>query len=296
MRALVLFSAMVLGAASFTAGPLEMLRGRWEPFLAGDIESLVSSYAPSAEAFLLGTPFQGFAKREELRAAWEALFGTLKPTDLSVISELEIPETRTAFVELEAKAEIGDGKIELRLLWAVAFDEGGAVVAEDLMLYGLPEVKQPPLADGAVAEGEYPHTVEAAGVTFRWLNGTVLLFGALESPGKGWVAVGFDPDYAMKGANIIFGWVKDGEAHVEDHYGSGATSHRRDKVSHVLIAAGKEGREGTTIEFVIPLVTGDPRDKDLERGKSYPIILAYHKSYDGMRRHTARGKVEIKLD
>lgn len=41
--------------------------------------------------------------------------------------------------------------------------------------------------------------------------------------------------------------------HVEDHYGSGAASHRRDKISHILIAAGKEGREGTTVEFVLVL-------------------------------------------
>lgn len=61
----------------------------------------------STEALFLGTPVQGFTKGEDLRAAWMALFGTLKPVGLSVISEIEIPETGFAFADLKVKAEIG---------------------------------------------------------------------------------------------------------------------------------------------------------------------------------------------
>ncbi|HIP99934.1 TPA: hypothetical protein EYH33_05295 [Candidatus Bipolaricaulota bacterium] len=289
MRILILALSVSLGVGALAGGIREAAEARLGALVAGDLDALVGAYAPGAEALFLGAPRSGFIAGDGLRAAWEGILAALHPVELGVEDLTLVPEAGVAF----ARVSLGEGRWAL---WALAFGPDGRVVGEDFLLYGLPGFPQPPVPDGAVGEGEYPHAAKAAGVEFYFLNGTVILFGALRAPGTGWVAVGFDPDFRMQGADMVFAWVDDDGATVEDHYGSGPTSHRRDEISHILLAAGGEAEGVTTVEFVKPLSSGDPEDKPLERGKTYTVILAYHRSYDGFRRHTARGRAEITLD
>jgi hypothetical protein len=290
MKVFLAFTAVfVLGYMSLGGGFAERAEARFGALAAGDLGALVGAYAPGAEAFFFGTPRAGFLRAEEISSAWEALLEGLPPVEPGVEALLEIPGVNTVVAALS----LGDG---LRAIWALAFDPEGGIVGEDLLIYGLPGLPQPPYSDGEIAAGEYPRRVEAAGVEFSFRNGTLLLFGALRSPGTGWVAVGFDPEQRMRGANIVFAWVDGSGATVEDHYGSGPTSHGRDEHPHVFLAAGAEAEGETIVEFVIPLASGDPEDKDLQRKRSYTVILAYHRSHDGFRYHTARGRAEITLD
>lgn len=290
---LVTLLAVSLGALA--AGPRELAAARWDALLKGDVPALVGAYVPGATAFLAGTPETGFISGEALADAWKALFEAVRPLSLKPEEIREFGEN-FLFARLELEAEVGGASRKLPLIWAVASDGQGRVTEEDFLLYGLPDVPQPPAVDGIIEADEYPHATSAADVSFRWLNGTLLLFGAMEAPGTGWVAVGLDPDFAMKGANMIFAWVEDGSLTVQDHYGSSPTGHRADKTDDILAAAGTESDGRTAVEFVIPLDSGDPQDKPLERGKTYRIILAYHRTFDGMRKHTSRGKAEMTLD
>jgi hypothetical protein len=117
------------------------------------------------------------------------------------------------------------------------------------------------------------------------------------------VSVGFDPETQMKGANFVFGYVQDGTAFVQDMFGTkptGRASHPPDEElggrNDVLEYAGREEGNVTTIEFKIPLDSGDQYDKPLSPGTTYAIILALGPSDDLDSRHVAEGYGEITLD
>ena len=74
-------------------------------------------------------------------------------------------------------------------------------------------------ADVQTSEDDYKQ-IESAGITFKWKIIGDRLHVTILAPTKGWVAVGFNPKQMMQGADIIIGYVKDGAALLEDHYGT----------------------------------------------------------------------------
>jgi len=156
-------------------------------------------------------------------------------------------------------------------------------------------------ADGIVDVGEYAHTTTIVDVDVHWTNDQSVLRVGLESPGTGYVAIGFDPEDRMEGANFIIGYVQEGEVFIRDDIGTGPTSHAPDTEragrDNVLSAGGAEWADHTVIEFVIPLDSGDEQDKALEPGSTVEILIAYHDLQDGFStRHSRRGSGEIELD
>jgi hypothetical protein len=154
-----------------------------------------------------------------------------------------------------------------------------------------------------VAEGEYAHQAESAGVTLYWSNDAEHLYAALSAQTTGWVAVALDPEQAMLGANYILGYVQDGELYLKDMYGTkprGQDSHPPDEQlggsNDILEAAGREEAGTTVIEFKIPLDSGDQYDKVLLPGESYTALLAVGGTDDLQSYHTARGGAQITLD
>jgi tetrahydromethanopterin S-methyltransferase subunit F len=154
-----------------------------------------------------------------------------------------------------------------------------------------------PEVDGVFNCDEYEVTmkVEDLEMEIGWLTRDGNLMFAVKSVGKGWVAVGFDPTTMMRNANIIIGDVtEDGTINIEDHFGVANTAHRKDDENNILQAAGTENEDGTVLEFVIPLNSGDDMDRVLELGQEYKVILAYHMSDDGFKiRHSNRTSVNI---
>ncbi|MFP4180689.1 MAG: DOMON domain-containing protein [Spirochaetaceae bacterium] len=103
----------------------------------------------------------------------------------------------------------------------------------------------------------------------------------------------------MKDANIIFGFVKEGEVHIEDHYGTGTFSHEKDTdiggSRDILDYSGSESDGETTLEFTIPLDSGDEYDTPLTLSKEHTVLFAF--GPDGAdnfsTKHSTRGKVEV---
>lgn len=162
------------------------------------------------------------------------------------------------------------------------------------------DIDWPPWADGQVGEQEYRHqmTDASTGMTVHWQNDHETIYVALISPGTGWLALGFDPERRMMGANIIIAAInEDGDLIIADHVGTGQTTHREDSMSYILQSAGSQSEEGTIVEFAYPLETGDPADDPLLAATPVQILLAYHRSSDVLSmRHTARSTSEITLD
>jgi hypothetical protein len=159
----------------------------------------------------------------------------------------------------------------------------------------------PVAIDGVVFPGEYPHRLDAGGFEVHWSNDINYLRVGLVSPGTGFMAIGFDPTYRMKGANYILAAVENGRVKTRDDYGDGAVSHTADVLlggtDDILEASGREENGKTTVEFVIPLRTRDANDVTLVPGETYDILIAYHETSDSFAvRHSRRGAGTMRLD
>jgi hypothetical protein len=157
-------------------------------------------------------------------------------------------------------------------------------------------------ADGAISPGEYAQQTEMAGLTFYWTSDGEYLYGAMSAMTNGWIAVGFDPEQRMKGANYIFGYVQDGETFIEDMFGTepaGPGSHPPDTTlggsNHILEYGGQEAGGRTVIEFKIPRDSGDAYDKPLTSG-THNLIVAVGPSDDFSTIHDSRGATTIDID
>lgn len=134
---------------------------------------------------------------------------------------------------------------------------------------------------------EYQHSLTADKMTFDWsVNGDQLAV-KLSAPTTSWVAVGFNPSSKMKDANIIIGYVKDGKVKILDDHGTASTQHKSDKkiggADNVTVVGGSEENDVTTIEFTIPLNSGDEKDGVIDPNADTTVILAYGQGRDSFR-------------
>jgi hypothetical protein len=117
------------------------------------------------------------------------------------------------------------------------------------------------------------------------------------SPGTGWAGVGFSNRSGKPGTNIILGAVSNGTVTIEDHYGVTKELHLPDRTSSLLAIGGSETNGETTLEFVIPLASGDSQDVTLVPGQTVAVILAYQATQDSFTAlHTTYSQLQITLD
>jgi hypothetical protein len=105
----------------------------------------------------------------------------------------------------------------------------------------------------------------------------------------------------MQGANYIVGAVQGGQATIADMYGTQPTvAHPVDEelggTDDIVAYGGQETGGRTTIEFQIPLDSGDAYDKALVPGESYVVLLAMGSTDELLAYHATRGASEITLD
>lgn len=152
----------------------------------------------------------------------------------------------------------------------------------------------------AVSAMEYQHKLEVKDMTFYWtIEGDQILV-QLSAQTTGWVGIGFDPEDAMGGADIVIGAVKNGKFKVEDHFADRKRGHSNDKklggTNDVLNTSGSEADGVTTIAFTRPLKTDDKYDKEIKTEGSYRIMLAYGAGRDSFKtRHPYRVVYDIDL-
>ncbi len=134
---------------------------------------------------------------------------------------------------------------------------------------------------------DYQHSVTAEKMTFDWSVVGDQLAVKLTAPTTGWVAVGFNPSKKMKDSNIVIGYVKKGEVKIVDHFGTGASQHKEDEkiggAENVTVVGGSEEGDITTIEFSIPLNSGDEKDGVIDPNADTTVILAFGTDRDSFR-------------
>jgi hypothetical protein len=152
--------------------------------------------------------------------------------------------------------------------------------------------------DGNGADDYNTKTVN--NITLQWKTDTLgNLLVKVSATTVGWIAVGFDPTAGMQDANIIIGYVLNDTAHIRDDFGTGLHAHVADTTiggtDDVSDKAGSEIGGVTEISFTIPLDSGDPRDRVLEIGQSYQVILALGADDAFDLPHTVRVTTEIDI-
>ena len=107
------------------------------------------------------------------------------------------------------------------------------------------------------------------------------------------------PGSRMKNADMIFGYVEDGETSLFDLFSTGDFGpHSPDAelggTDDIIEFAGKEENGFTTIEFKRLLDTGDDYDLPLSKGE-HQIIWGYGQNDSPSQKHANRGYGEIQL-
>ena len=162
-------------------------------------------------------------------------------------------------------------------------------------------VSQPAVtsSDSSGNSSAYPKKVSSAGMNFEWtVNGNSLQC-KLSAPTSGWVAVGFNPSTIMKDANIIIGYVNNGQASIRDDFGSTMFVHEDDTAiggtDNITDKKGTENNGTTEISFTIPLDSGDSKDQKLVAGQSCKVIFSYGPEDNFTSMHARTGKANITL-
>jgi hypothetical protein len=144
------------------------------------------------------------------------------------------------------------------------------------------------VVDGIIAKGEYPasFTDDKTGVTVHWMADSNNLYCALQSPGQGWLAMGFGSD-GMNGADMVIAFVDDkGAWAVEEDEGKSFFRHSKYPASKLLAAKAGLTDGKTVMEFSLPLKLSN--GQEITPGKPLPYILAYHQSKTALSKHSKK--------
>ena len=147
---------------------------------------------------------------------------------------------------------------------------------------------------------DYQHTLKVEEMNFSWNLNESTMDIRISAETTGWVGIGFNPEEHMLGANIILGYVKDGKARIEDHYGIQKRAHGPDEKEggsvNITNPEGWEENGVTTLAFTIPLNSGDKYDPPVKTDGISTLIFAYGGDRDSLKtRHHFRTTWEIDL-
>lgn len=144
-----------------------------------------------------------------------------------------------------------------------------------------------PVMDGEITEGEYEHSADLSGdFLLCWQVYDDTIFFAMSAITDGYLAVGFDPEFLMKGADMVVGWVNGtGNAIVIDAYSTGQFGPVVQDIDQggtddILASAGTVQEGWTTIEFSRALITGDQYDKDIPLLGEFVLMWAVGSVFD----------------
>ena len=132
-----------------------------------------------------------------------------------------------------------------------------------------------------------------------WASDEQYVYIAIRAETTGWVAIGIQPGSRMKNADMVLGFVSEGETTVLDLFSGGDFGpHSPDTElggSDDILASGGSEQDGyTTIEFKRLLNTGDEYDIPLAKG-THKIIWGYGRDDTVDRKHSNRGYGEIQI-
>lgn len=147
---------------------------------------------------------------------------------------------------------------------------------------------------------DYTHEIKLKKMTFAWKLDVGKLYIKLIGATRGWVGIGFNPTHRMKDANYVLGYVKKGKVNVTDAFGVRAKEHINDTSmkgqNNITDISGSEKGKSTTIEFAIPMNSGDTADSKLSADGNTTVLLAIGRGSDNFHsRHRFRTSLKVNL-
>jgi len=153
--------------------------------------------------------------------------------------------------------------------------------------------------DGIISAREYSNSEKYGDYEIHWKADDEYIYVGMRARASGFVAVGIQSERRMKNADMVFGFVKDGEVSIFDMFSTGDFGpHPPDTelggTNDIADFGGKEDGGFTTIEFKRRLITDDEYDNPLSAGKN-KIIWSYGSTDSPTLRHSQRGYGELTL-
>ncbi len=166
-----------------------------------------------------------------------------------------------------------------------------------------PGTAVPWVADGSIGENEYDDSVAFSNgkMAVYWKTDPDTLYMALRGEATGWVAIGFEPTTAMKDADMLFGYVEDGNVVIFDMNSTGTFGPHPPDIdlggtTDILAYGGSESDGVTIIEFSRLMNTGDTYDRTLTHGQTVKFIWGLANADSATFKHNiARGSGEFVL-
>lgn len=160
--------------------------------------------------------------------------------------------------------------------------------------------KKIPEIDGTINKYEYEYVEVYEEMEVHWTNDKKYIYIGMKVKTEGYVSIAVQPGEKMKNADLILGFVKDGQTSIIDmfskeDFGPHITDDKLGGENSIIEFSGSEENGSTSIEFVRLLDTGDKYDNILSKGDNQ-IIWAYSNLDDPESKHTTRGYGQIKID
>jgi len=151
--------------------------------------------------------------------------------------------------------------------------------------------------DGVISAGEYAGLRQYGAFSVHWRSDDAYVYIGLSARTSGWVAMALQPGSGMKDADMVLGFVKEGQAeildlHCTDNLGTHPEDTRLGGVNNILASGGKEEGGTTTLEFKRELDTGDKYDISIKKGPN-KIMWSYGSSDNPELKHRENGYGEI---
>jgi hypothetical protein len=164
-----------------------------------------------------------------------------------------------------------------------------------LLYAGKKEVQKIPVVaqsqakvDGVIAKGEYlsSFTDAKTGIIVHWQADSANLYCALQSPGQGWLSIGFGSG-GMNGAVMIIAYqAGEGTWTAEEHLGKAFFKHARVEKPRIIAAKPGISDGHTVMEFCLPLSLSN--GKAINSAGELPYILAYHQDKPRLSKHSKK--------
>jgi len=142
-------------------------------------------------------------------------------------------------------------------------------------------------------------STEKNGMKFTWKMEGDYMECIVESPGKGWIAIGFNERNTIVGSNLIMGAAEKGHFKMSDRYVVKFGQHESVLtlgVNEALLNREViENKEGTIMKFKIKRKNIDQYHLNLEKGKSIYVWLAYSMEDDFDHHSIMRTSIQINL-
>lgn len=152
---------------------------------------------------------------------------------------------------------------------------------------------------GCQAQEHKKQIVSKNGMEVRWHFQEKRIFFEMNAPTTGWVTIGFNTSKKIKGTYLVMGNVVKGSPNVVEHYTIAVGNYQPIEAlgteSQVKNVQGNQNGKRTFLQFSLPVQPISKYQRNLNKGMSYTLLLAYSQEDDFQHHSIMRTSIHIML-